>query len=506
MNVGATRQLWTGFRRLRPSPRAISSSSNRILRDKNSSINAFVCTNNTVESSSGDHFPLGNVTIGVKDNICTSKLPTTCSSAMLQGFVPPFDATVIKLLEDAGAVTLGKTNCDEFGMGSLNVHSVHGSVVNPFQHPSSSVAWENRERRSAGGSSGGSAAVVAAKMCDAAIGTDTGGSIRLPAAYCGVVGLKPSYGLLSRWGVVSYADSLDCVGIIAKDIGTTKRVFDVLNVHDERDPTSTNRSTRRDASHAVEIQLKSWGDLKGRNLHGIKIGIPEEYFPFELSGSVLSNTRSVIASMKSLGATVVPVSLTSTSFALSAYYVIASAEASSNLARYDGLHIKPPLGTDLTKTSKIYAHTRSKGFGSEVQKRILLGTYSLTADSFDNYFLQALRVRRLVRDDFNRVFRMPNVRLPNQIPNADGVDVLMHPSAIRTAPLLDGEDSSGLETYVQDVLTVPASLAGLPAISVPIINKEGDGWPVGISVVGQWGSDDMVIKIGKVIESLNSNL
>ncbi|SJL13713.1 related to Glutamyl-tRNA(Gln) amidotransferase subunit A, mitochondrial [Armillaria ostoyae] len=487
MNIGATKQLWTGFRRLHPSPRAISSCSNRILRDKNSSINAFICTNDTVEPSSEDHFPLGNVTIGVKDNICTSKLPTTCSSAILQGFAPPFDATVVKLLEDAGAVTLGKTNCDEFGMGSLNVHSVHGSVVNPFQHPSSSVAWENRERRSAGGSSGGSAAVVAAKMCDAAIGTDTGGSIRLPAAYCGVVGLKPSYGLLSRWGVVSYADSLDCVGIIAKDIGTTKRVFDVLNVHDERDPTSTNRSTRRDASHAVEIQLKSWGDLKGRNLHGIKIGIPEEYFPLELSGSVLSNTRSIIASMKSLGATVVPVSLTSTSFALR-------------------LHIKPPLGTDLTKTSKIYAHTRSKGFGSEVQKRILLGTYSLTADSFDNYFLQALRVRRLVRGDFNRVFRMPNVRVPNQIPNADGVDVLMHPSAIRTAPLLDGEDSSGLEAYVQDVLTVPASLAGLPAISVPIVNKEGDGWPVGISVVGQWGSDDMVMKIGEVIESLNSNL
>ncbi|KAK0239268.1 amidase signature domain-containing protein [Armillaria nabsnona] len=527
MNIGATRQLWTSIHHLHPFPRAISSSSNRILRDKNSSINAFVCTNNTVESSSGDHFPLGNVTIGVKDNICTSKLPTTCSSAILQGFAPPFDATVVKLLEDAGAVTLGKTNCDEFGMGSLNVHSVHGSVVNPFQHPSSSVAWENRERRSAGGSSGGSAAVVAAKMCDAAIGTDTGGSIRLPAAYCGVVGLKPSYGLLSRWGVVSYADSLDCVGIIAKDIDTTKRIFgasaayimekllfilseDVLNVHDERDPTSTNRSTRRDASHAVEIQLKSWGDLKGRNLYGIKIGIPEEYFPLELSSSVLSNTRSIIASMKSLGATIVPVSLTSTSFALSAYYVIASAEASSNLARYDGiqygLHIKPPLGTDLTKTSKIYAHTRSKGFGSEVQKRILLGTYSLTADSFDNYFLQALRVRRLVRDDFNRVFRMPNVRLPNQIPNADGVDVLMHPSAIRTAPPLDGTDSSGLEAYVQDVLTVPASLAGLPAISVPIVNKEGDGWPVGISVVGQWGSDDMVMKIGEVIESLNSNL
>ncbi|KAG7445109.1 amidase signature enzyme [Guyanagaster necrorhizus] len=511
MNRGVTKQLWTGLRCLyTSSTRTISSSSNQAFLDKNSSINAFVCTNDAVEYS-GDHFPLGNVIIGVKDNICTSKLPTTCSSAILQGFLPPFNATVVKLLEDAGAVMLGKTNCDEFGMGSLNVHSVHGSVVNPFQHPSSTLAWENRERRSAGGSSGGSAAVVAAKICDAAIGTDTGGSIRLPAAYCGVVGLKPSYGLLSRWGVVSYADSLDCVGIIAKDISTTKRVFDVLNVHDERDPTCTNRSIRREASHAVEIQLKSWSNLKERNLHGIKIGIPEEYFPFELSGSVVKNTRSTIVSLKSLGATIVPVSLKSTSFALSAYYVIASAEASSNLARYDGiqygLHIKPPLGADLTKTSKIYAHTRSKGFGSEVQKRILLGTYSLTADSFDNYFLQALRVRRLVRDDFDRVFRMSNVRVSNQIANADGVDVLMHPSAIRTAPLLDGEeDSSGLEAYVQDVLTVPASLAGLPAISVPITNKEDDGWPVGISIVGQWGCDDMVMKIGEVIESLNSNL
>ncbi|KAJ7027938.1 amidase signature domain-containing protein [Mycena alexandri] len=443
--------------------------------------------------------PLQDVAIGVKDMICTSDMKTTSSSAMLRDFTSPFDATVVALLREAGADIVGKLNCDEFGMGSLNVHSVHGPVVNPFQTASSTVPWADREKRSAGGSSGGSAASVAAKMCSAALSTDTGGSTRLPASYCGVVGLKPSYGLLSRWGVISFADSLDCVGVMAGDISTTRDVFDTLNVYDAKDPTSASPDARQRASAAA---TRAWSTS---SLADLRIGIPHEYFPSELSDEVRTPVRAAIERLKSRGATIVPVSLPSTPYALSAYYVISSAEASSNMARYDGvqygLHVPLPQGTNLTNTASMYARTRSVGFGGEVQKRVLLGTYALTADAFDNYFLQAQRIRQLVRDDFNRVFRVPDVLSsnPTGAVDSEGVDVLIHPSAIRTAPPLGTEDTDGLQTYVQDVLTVPASLAGLPALSVPLPTHDHD-WPVGISVVGQWGCDDTVLRVGQFLE------
>ncbi|KAF9053753.1 amidase signature enzyme [Hymenopellis radicata] len=440
----------------------------RAIHSKNGSINAFVAI--------ADNAPTpNNITVGVKSNICTSELTTTCSSGILKDFVSPFNATVVDLLQASGVQVIGKTNCDEFGMGSLNVNSIHGPVVNPFQHPSSDTPWETRERRSAGGSSGGSAAAVAAGLCDVALGTDTGGSVRLPAAYCGVVGLKPSYGLLSRWGIVPYADSLDCVGILAKDVALTQKVFDILNVHDPQDPTSVPSSARNE------------GPTELRNL---RVGVPQEYFPAELSFSVIDATKRTLKDLKAQGVTIVPISLRSTSYALSAYYVIASAEASSNMARYDGIQygtrVPPPTGSDLSKVSDVYSYTRTEAFGSEVKKRILLGTYSLSADAFDNYFLQAQRVRQLVKEDFDRAFHH--------------VDVLIHPSAIRTAPLLESVNY-GLDSYVQDVLTVPASLAGLPAVSIPVRHAE-DGWPVGVSVVGQWGADELVMKVGQLIESI----
>ncbi|KAF7345371.1 Glutamyl-tRNA(Gln) amidotransferase subunit A, mitochondrial [Mycena venus] len=492
MRVNVTRNLprrWT---------RQISSWRHAI-REKDSSVNAFVSISQP-QKSSPEHFPLHNVAIAVKDMICTSDMPTTSSSAMLRDFTSPFDATVVSLLREAGADIVGKLNCDEFGMGSLNIHSVHGPVVNPFQSASSSVPWAEREKRSAGGSSGGSAASVAAGMCFAALSTDTGGSTRLPASYCGVVGLKPSYGLISRWGVISFADSLDCVGVMAEDVSATKRVFDILNTYDAKDPTSASPDARQ---LALKAAAEAWPSSA---LNDLRIGIPQEYFPLELSDEVLTPVRAAIEGLKARGATIVPVSLPSTPYALSAYYVISSAEASSNMARYDGvqygLHVPLPPGTGLTNTATMYARTRSVGFGPEVQKRILLGTYALTADAFDNYFLQAQRIRRLIREDFNRVFRVPDVMSSSKTASSDGVDVLIHPSAIRTAPPLDAVDTDGLETYVQDVLTVPASLAGLPALSVPLKTNAHE-WPVGVSVVGQWGCDDTVLQVGHFLESIN---
>ncbi|TFY76075.1 hypothetical protein EWM64_g7937 [Hericium alpestre] len=495
----------------------------RAIRAKNESVNALVSIASSsmdIHSSEGG---LKDMTIAIKDNICTSQMPTTCSSAMLREFTSPYDATVVELLESAGSTVVGKTNCDEFGMGSLNVHSVHGPVVNPFQSKSASsdTPWESRERRSAGGSSGGSAAAVAAGMCDAALATDTGGSTRLPASYCGVVGLKPSYGMISRWGVVSFADSLDCVGVIGSNVEVTQRVYDTLAVYDSKDPSAARPEIRQKAHALSEEHIGSWAS-SSTSLTGLRIGVPQEYFPNAVSPAVVKPLRRTLRSLKQRGATIVPVSLPNTRFALSAYYVLASAEASSNLARYDGvqygLHVRPPSSTPAHTPALTYAHTRSQGFGPEVKKRILLGTYALTADAFDNYFLQAQRVRKLIRQDFNRVFLVrnplsapshpPPLSLPSSPAESDpsGVHVLLHPSAIRTAPLLPtdsgADQSETLDTYVQDVLTVPASLAGVPALSVPVPvdETEGDGWPVGVSVVGQWGSEAMVLRVGNAIE------
>ncbi|KDQ61941.1 hypothetical protein JAAARDRAFT_123377 [Jaapia argillacea MUCL 33604] len=486
------------------------------IESKNKSTNAFVYLSNSdtppAQCSEG---PLHGLPIAIKDNICTAELPTTCSSGVLQEFTSPFDATVVELLKQAGGFITGKTNCDEFGMGSLNTHSIYGPVVNPFQPSSSTAPWDDRERRSAGGSSGGSAAAVAAGMCYAALGTDTGGSVRLPASYCGVVGLKPSYGIVSRWGVISYSDSLDCVGILAKRVSDVGNIFNILAKYDEKDLTAARPCSRRKAESVCREAMDRW---KGKGkLKGLRIGVPKEYFPSPLSPTVLAPLRTLLSSLSSLGATLVPVSLPATPYALSAYYVIACAEASSNLGRYDGVRygtrVEPPPGSDLRRTADVYAHTRTKGFGREVQKRILLGTYALTADAFDNYFLQAQRVRKLIKQDFDKTFKIPNVlSTPSSLlpdfdatsPTTSGVDVLIHPQAIRTAPPLSPPDSkseSELDVYVQDVLTVPASLAGLPAMSVPVGEGE-DGWPVGVSVVGQWGCDEMVLRVGEVVEGL----
>ncbi|KAF8757704.1 Glutamyl-tRNA(Gln) amidotransferase subunit A, mitochondrial [Rhizoctonia solani] len=442
--------------------------------------------------------PLSGKPIAVKDNICTSDMPTTCSSKMLQEFCPPYDATCVGLLRRAGGVIVGKTNCDEFGMGSLNTHSAFGPVKNPFKQGPA---------RSAGGSSGGSAAAVAANLCFAALGTDTGGSIRLPAAYCGVVGFKPSYGMISRWGVVSYADSLDCVGVLASKVEDAELVYDVLSQYDPRDPTSIPPDLREAAKQNAETKIRQLSTSD--DLSGVRIGIPQEYFPKELDSSSLVPFRDLLERLRSRGAQLVPVSLPSTSYALSAYYVLASAEASSNLARYDGVRSESgcPPETDLSDAANAYTATRTTGFGREVQKRILLGTYALSADAFENYFLQAHRVRALVRADFDRVFGKSVLARGgvdgnnnNDNDTKETVDILLHPSAIRTAPLLESKDEKSIDAYVQDVLTVPASLAGLPAMSVPC-GYGPDGWPVGVSVVGQWGFDEYVCRVAGHVQN-----
>lgn len=508
------------FRRLPRNSRKTSSSVLHTPSDS-SDVEALNAGINALTSVSSERRPRGHgqlqgLSIAVKDNICTSSLPTTCSSAMLHQYQSPFNATVVRLLRDAGAHIVGKTNCDEFGMGSLNLNSIHGAVVNPFQaQTTSNVPPTHTERRSAGGSSGGSAASVAAGICDAALGTDTGGSVRLPASYCGVVGLKPSYGIISRWGVVSFADSLDCVGILGKSVSTVKRVFDTAAVYDSRDPTAATPDLREKTRPLVASFLPVTASThQPRSLEGLRIGVPLEYFPSELDPSLVNVLRAVLRRLGEAGATLTSVTVPATQYTLSAYYVIASAEASSNLARFDsvryGLRTATPPGATTSKPSDVFAYSRSAGLGKEVQKRILLGTYALTADAFNNYFLQAQRIRLHVRRDFDRVFRHPCVLLAEPHPPRDGVDVLLHPSAIRTAPLLDrGEHGScggdkavpGLSEYLQDIMTVPASLAGLPALSVPV-GKGADGWPVGVSVVGQWGCDDLVMCVGKAIEEL----
>lgn len=406
-------------------------------------------------------------------------------------------------LEKAGAVIAGKTNLDEFGMGSHSVHSRFGPVRNSRRDHSG-------EEVSAGGSSGGSAVAVAADQCYAALGTDTGGSVRLPAAYTGTLGFKPSYGLISRWGVVAYANSLDTVGILGKDISSVRDIFSILNQHDSRDPTNLSPFSRsRILSHLQETPLSS--RLTSAPL---RIGVPLEYNLSELSPSVRRAWLLSLASLQQQGHTIHPVSLPTTKHALSAYYVLAPAEASSNLAKYDGVRYGTrgdgPDGTGQAD-GYLYANTRGTGFGPEVQRRILLGTFSLSADAMDNYFIQAQRVRRLVQRDFDTVFAASNPLSDSNDSvrsGSDRVDVIVCPTAPSSPPRLSdliGSSTkySPLDAYVNDVFTVPASLAGLPAISVPVTvdadsEADADGL-AGIQIVGQYGDDELVINVGELL-------
>ncbi|PWY96787.1 amidase signature enzyme [Aspergillus sclerotioniger CBS 115572] len=443
--------------------------------------------------------------IAFKDNICTRDLPTTCASNALDKFISPFNATVVQQLEDAGAIVAGKANLDEFGMGSHSVHSNFGPVRSLRRN-------HDAESLSAGGSSGGSAVAVATAQCYASLGTDTGGSVRLPAAYTGTVGFKPSYGLISRWGVIAYANSLDTVGIMGSDVSTVRSVFDIVNQHDPRDPTNLSPPTRsRIDSHLSMLTLAS------RRTSSLKIGVPLEYNLSELTPSALRAWSRSLAYLRQQGHTLHTVSLPTTKLALSAYYVLAPAEASSNLAKYDGVRYgNRPEGPDNTTSTEgyLYANTRGEGFGSEVKRRILLGAFSLSADAMDNYFIQAQRIRRLVQHDFNTVFRacqpLDSPDLGTKLDSEEaGVDVLVCPTAPSPPPRISslmghGTVTSSLEAYMNDVFTVPASLAGLPAISVPVTTDDAQNPEnsdlAGIQVIGQYGDDGLVLKVAELLE------
>ena len=404
--------------------------------------------------------PLLGIPLALKDVLLTEGVPTTCASRILQGFTPPFDATAVRRLREAGAVLLGKTNMDEFAMGSSTENSGFSLTRNP---------WD--PNRVPGGSSGGSAAAVAAGQCVAALGTDTGGSIRQPAAFCGVVGLKPTYGRVSRFGVVAYASSLDQVGPITRDVSDCAMVLQAIAGHDPADSTS------------VDAPVPDYPSELSRGASGLRVGVPGEYFAAGTQPEVEQAVRQGVREIEKAGAAVVEVSLPRTEYAVAAYYVIATAEASSNLARYDGMRYGPRAqAEDLTST---YTRSRSQGFGPEVKRRILLGAYVLSAGYYDAYYLKAQKARTLVRQDFESALRQ--------------CDAIVAPTTPTTAFHIEEMTEDPLRMYLSDIFTVPANLAGLPALSLPC-GFDRAGLPIGMQVIGRPFDEATVLRLGHAFE------
>ena len=407
--------------------------------------------------------PLTGVPLAVKDVIATAGVRTTAASKILEHFVPSYDATVTTRQKQAGAVIVGKTNCDEFAMGSSNENSAYGPARNP---------WDLA--RVPGGSSGGSAAAVAAGQALAALGTDTGGSIRLPAGYTGIVGMKPTYGRVSRFGVVAYASSLDQVGPFARDVTDCALVLAAIAGHDPRDSTSVDRPV----PDYVAALAESAGGARG-----LRIALPREYFIGGMQAAVEQAVRKAVATFADGGASVREVSLPHTEYAVSCYYIVATAEASSNLARYDGIRygLRAPADGGL---QELYCDTRAAGFGAEVKRRIMLGTYVLSSGYYEAYYLKAQKVRTLIRRDFERVF-------------ADA-DVIVTPVAPTTAFRL-GEKSDPLQMYLSDVFTIPVNLAGLPGIVLPC-GVDEQGLPIGLQIVGPPFGEEIVLRAARAFE------
>jgi aspartyl-tRNA(Asn)/glutamyl-tRNA(Gln) amidotransferase subunit A len=412
--------------------------------------------------------PMAGVPIGMKDLFATHGVQTTAASHMLEGFVPQYESTVSAKLWEAGAGMLGKLNLDQFAMGSSNESSYFGNVISPWQRPGSNA------QLTPGGSSGGSSAAIAARLCPAATGTDTGGSIRQPAAYTGTTGIKPTYGRCSRWGVVAFASSLDQAGAMARDVTDCAIVLEAMAGFDPKDSTS------------LDVAVPNWtarlsGDLKGK-----KVGIPREYRVDGMPAAIDAIWEQGIAWAKDAGAEVVEVSLPHTKYALATYYIIAPAEASSNLARYDGVRYGLRDLPDGAGLQDMYAATRAAGFGPEVKRRILIGTYVLSAGFYDAYYTQAQKVRALISQDFAHAFEQ--------------VDVLLTPTAPSAAFALGENVDDPLAMYLNDVFTVPASLAGLPAMSVPA-GLDAQGLPLGLQIIGRPLDEQGVLNAGLAIEA-----
>lgn len=407
-----------------------------------------------------DPGPLAGIPVGIKDMLCTEGLETTACSNILKGFVPPYSATVVEKLISAGAVVVGKTNCDEFAMGSSNENSCFGVVENPW-----------KPGYVAGGSSGGSAAAIAARMCFATIGTDTGGSIRQPANFCGIVGIKPTYGRVSRYGIIAFASSLDQAGPMAATVEDAAKVLEVISGRDDRDSTSAKQTV---PPWSVQIN----GDLKG-----MKIGLPKEYFSEGVQKDIRARVDEAIAIVKKAGAEIVNVSLPNTEHNVSTYYLVAASEASSNLARYDGIRFGQRKGA--RELEDLYKKTRGEGFSSEVKRRIMLGTYALSSGYYDAYYKKACQVRRVLQQDFLRAF--------------EKCDVLLSPVTTSPAFKIGERINNPLEMYLNDIFTTSTNLAGLPGMSVPG-GLTGEGLPVGIQLTAKHFEERKLFNVAKSIE------
>lgn len=414
----------------------------------------------------GESLPLAGMVVGVKDVICTTDFHTTCSSKMLARYTSPFDATAVVRLREAGALVVGKLNCDEFAMGSSNENSAYG----PVQNPAAPGCVP-------GGSSGGSAAAVAAGLVHLALGTDTGGSIRQPAAFCGVPGLKPTYGRVSRYGLVAFASSFDVMGPFGQDLDVIAAAMDVMAGHDPADST------------CLDAPAPTWSADTSKDMRGMRIGVPREYFGAGLDPEVQLSVREALDRLKALGAVEVPVSLPHTRYGIAAYYILTTAEASSNLSRYDGVRYGhrtevSALPKDQRSITHLYTASRTEGFGPEVKRRILLGTFVLSAGYYDAYYGRAQRVRRLVQQDFEQAFAQ--------------CDVLLTPATPTPAFRIGEKVADPLALYLEDVFTVSANLAGIPGLVVPG-RPHPDGRPIGVQVLGPLLAEGALLRVGRAL-------
>jgi aspartyl-tRNA(Asn)/glutamyl-tRNA(Gln) amidotransferase subunit A len=452
------------YRRYEISP--VRETAHRLEKIQADTLNAFVSVHNEdalhdaaeaerlIESGSEDH--LTGIPLAVKDNICVKGMPTTCASNILSNFIPTYDATVISKLRERGAVILGKTNLDEFAMGSTTTTSAHGPTLNP---------WD--PTRTPGGSSGGSAAAVAAGLCAGALGSDTGGSIRMPASFCGITGLKPTYGSVSRYGLVAFASSLDQIGPMAPSARDAAVLFDAIKGYDEKDSTSVPR----------EYQPTS---LDGLDMRGIRIGVPVEFFGQGLDHEVERSVRFGISTLENLGAEVKEIRLPHIRHGVAVYYIIATAEASSNLSRYDGVRYGRRAGPE-TDLADMYLETRSTGFGDEVKRRIMLGTYVLSAGYYDAYYKKASQVRALMARDFEQAF--------------GECDLIAGPATPVTAFGLNDMAGDPLSIYLLDIYTIPANLTGLPALCIPC-GFDREGLPIGLQFMAPAFREDLILGAG----------
>ena len=442
------------------------------INDKEKDVNAFVTTlcDEALEKAkkidekrkSGDiKSNLAGIPIGIKDNLCTKGVKTTCSSRMLEDFIAPYDATVVENLNNEDLIDLGKLNMDEFAMGASTEYSYFKKTSNPWNL-----------KRVPGGSSGGSAAAVAAELVPWALGSDTGGSIRQPASFCGVVGLKPTYGLVSRYGLVAFASSLDQIGPITKDVTDAAILLNLIAGHDERDTTSYDMP-KKDYTKALK------GDVKG-----LKIGIPKEYFGEGINEEVKEKLEEAIETYKKLGAEVEEISLDIAKYALATYYIIACAEASSNLGRFDGIRYGH-RAENFSNLKELYRNSRSEGFGAEVKRRIILGTYVLSSGYYDAYYKKAQQVRTLVKREFDKAF--------------EKYDVLLTPTSPTVAFEMGTRSNNPLEMYLADICTVSVNIAGLPGISIPCgVNSEN--MPIGMQLIGNKFEEEKILNAAYAFE------